>query len=128
MARATPAPKLAYPAFIIPLDDEDGGGWAAEIPDLPGCMSDGRTPEEALRNIADAQEAWIETARSRGREVPSPFPEGHRAVVMRLPEDLYRRLAMKAWKNGVAVGDIVLGLLRRDVTTNDVGKLPQRVG
>ena len=40
--------KLDYPVLIEPLPVEDGGGFVATVPDLPGCMSDGETPEEAL--------------------------------------------------------------------------------
>jgi predicted RNase H-like HicB family nuclease len=39
---------LEYSVIIEPLSDEDGGGFVVVVPDLPGCMSDGETPEEAL--------------------------------------------------------------------------------
>ena len=61
-----------YPVLIEPLAAEDGGGWLATVPDLPGCMSDGATRKEAARNVGDAIEAWIEEARALGREVPAP--------------------------------------------------------
>ena len=64
--------KLDYPVFIEPLTAEDGGGFLATVPDLPGCMSDGETPEEALANVRDAIASWIEEARSIGRTVPKP--------------------------------------------------------
>jgi predicted RNase H-like HicB family nuclease len=51
---------------------EDGGGFLATVPDLPGCMSDGETPEEAVTNVQDAILAWIEAARELGREIPAP--------------------------------------------------------
>jgi predicted RNase H-like HicB family nuclease len=63
---------LEYPVLIEPLSAEDGGGFLATVPDLPGCMSDGDTPEEALANVRDAVIAWIEEARALGREVPAP--------------------------------------------------------
>ena len=44
----------------------------AIVPDLPGCMSDGETREEAARNIADAIAVWIEEARHLGRAIPEP--------------------------------------------------------
>ncbi len=65
-------PKLEYPVMIEPLSIEDGGGFAATVPDLPGCMSDGETPEEALANVRDAIAEWIEEARAVGRSVPKP--------------------------------------------------------
>jgi predicted RNase H-like HicB family nuclease len=61
-----------YPIIIEPLSEEDGGGFLATVPDLPGCMSDGETREEAARAIADAISAWIEEAKSIGRPVPRP--------------------------------------------------------
>jgi predicted RNase H-like HicB family nuclease len=42
------------------------------VPDLPGCMSDGETPEEALANVRDAVAAWIEEAHELGRSVSQP--------------------------------------------------------
>jgi len=66
--------KLEYPVVIEPLSSEDGGGFIATVPDLPGCISDGETPEEALANVQDAIAAWIEEARAVGRAVPMPTP------------------------------------------------------
>ena len=64
--------SLEYPVIISPLSVEDGGGFAATVPDLPGCMSDGETPEEAVTNVRDAIAEWLDTARSLGRTIPSP--------------------------------------------------------
>ena len=66
--------NLDYPVFIEPLAAEEGGGFIATAPDLPGCMSDGETPEEALANVRDAIAAWIDEARALGRPVPQPSP------------------------------------------------------
>ena len=66
--------KLTYPVLIEPLGAEDGGGFLATVPDLPGCMSDGDTPEQALANVQDAIAAWIESATELGRKVPAPSP------------------------------------------------------
>lgn len=64
--------KLEYPVVIEPLPAAEGGGFVATVPDLPGCLSDGETPEEALANVQDAVVAWIEEAREIGRAVPVP--------------------------------------------------------
>lgn len=64
--------NLEYPVLIEPLSAEDGGSFVATVPDLPGCMSDGETPEEALANVRDAVEAWIQEAHALGRTVPAP--------------------------------------------------------
>jgi antitoxin HicB len=64
--------QLQYPVVVQPLSAEDGGGFVATVPDLPGCMSDGETPEEALTNVQDAIATWIEAAKDMGRKVPKP--------------------------------------------------------
>jgi antitoxin HicB len=63
--------KLEYPVLVEPLSPEDGGEFLSTVPDLPGCMSDGETPEEALMNVQDAIAAWIEAAHDLGRPVPA---------------------------------------------------------
>jgi antitoxin HicB len=62
----------AYEVDIRPLSDQDGGGFAAIVPELPGCKSDGDTPHEALSNAYDAINCWIEAAEQLGRPIPSP--------------------------------------------------------
>jgi antitoxin HicB len=61
-----------YAITLRPLSTADGGGWLAEVPDLPGCMSDGETPQEAVENVMDAIACWIEAAEEDGRPVPQP--------------------------------------------------------
>jgi antitoxin HicB len=65
--------KLQYPVVIEPLAAENGGGFLATVPDLPGCASDGETPQEALANVQDAVAAWIDEAHAVGRGVPAPL-------------------------------------------------------
>ena len=64
--------KLTYAVLVEPLSPEDGGGFSAIVPDLPGCMSDGDTPEAALANVQDAIAAWIDAARDMARPIPKP--------------------------------------------------------
>jgi predicted RNase H-like HicB family nuclease len=61
-----------YEIIIAPLADEDGGGYLATVPELPGCMSDGETQEEALANVKDAIMAWLATAEQIGHDIPEP--------------------------------------------------------
>ncbi|CDN46977.1 type II toxin-antitoxin system HicB family antitoxin [Neorhizobium galegae] len=64
--------KLRYPVLVSPLLPEDGGGFLATVPDLPGCMSDGETPQDAISNVQDAIESWIEAAHDVGRDISQP--------------------------------------------------------
>lgn len=61
-----------YEVRIRPLSEEDGGGFLAQVPELPGYMSDGETPQEALENVYDAILCWMEAAKEMGRQVPEP--------------------------------------------------------
>jgi len=57
--------------IIVYWSNEDGC-FIAEMPELPGCMSDGKTYEEVIKNITVIAEEWIETAKGLGREIPEP--------------------------------------------------------
>ena len=62
----------AYKVVIEPLSEEDGGGYLATVPELPGCMSDGATRAEALVNVEDAIVTWLHVARRQGWAIPEP--------------------------------------------------------
>ena len=64
--------KLKYPVTIKPISDEDGGGYLVEYFDLPGCMADGKTVEEALKEGEDAVIAWLKSAKADGVTIPKP--------------------------------------------------------
>jgi predicted RNase H-like HicB family nuclease len=51
---------------------EEDEGYIADIPDLEACSAFGSTPEEALREVNAAKQAWLEAARAEGKPVPSP--------------------------------------------------------
>jgi predicted RNase H-like HicB family nuclease len=51
---------------------EADGGYIADIPDLESCSAFGATPEEALREIQIARQAWLDAARAEGRPIPAP--------------------------------------------------------
>jgi predicted RNase H-like HicB family nuclease len=57
--------------IIMYWSDEDNA-FIVEVPELPGCMADGNTQNEALANIQFVIDQWIETAKELGREIPSP--------------------------------------------------------
>ena len=51
---------------------EEFGHYIAEVPELPGCIADGKTPNEAMANAQENIGLWIETAKEIGRPIPSP--------------------------------------------------------
>ncbi len=57
---------------IILFWSEEDKAYLAEVPELPGCMADGSTPQKALANAEKIIAEWIETAKELGRAVPEP--------------------------------------------------------
>ena len=51
---------------------EVDGAFIVEVPELPGCMADGKTAADALENAEIIISEWIETAKEEGREIPEP--------------------------------------------------------
>ncbi len=63
-----------YRVFVEPLNLDLGGGFVSYAPELTGCISDGATPDDALRNIYDAIGCWLDAAQAEGIPVPQPGP------------------------------------------------------
>lgn len=55
---------------VVLHPDPDDGGWVAEVPSLPGCASQGESREEAITNIREAIEMWIEAAMDNDIPIP----------------------------------------------------------
>jgi predicted RNase H-like HicB family nuclease len=69
-SRIFKAPK--YPISIF--WSESDGAFIARVPDLPGCLADGASYQEALANAEIVIREWVETARHLGRTIPKPTP------------------------------------------------------
>lgn len=61
-----------YKYEVIVYWSEEDEAYIAEVPELPGCMADGLTYEEAIRNAQAVISEWIETAKELKREIPTP--------------------------------------------------------
>ena len=59
-----------YKYEVIVWWSEKDQAYIVEVPELPGCMGDGGTYEEALKNIQLIISEWIETAKELGRKIP----------------------------------------------------------
>ena len=61
-----------YKYEVIIYWSEEDNAFIAEVPELPGCMADGESCNEALKNVQIIISEWIETAKKPGRKVPVP--------------------------------------------------------
>lgn len=105
--------EIDYPFTIRHLSEDEGGGFLIEFPDLPGCMSDGETIEEAIENGREAMASWLDVAREIGRDIPEPDVLGRYSGQWRLrvPKSLHAALARKAKQEGVSLNTLAATLL-----------------
>jgi len=110
---------LPYKLVIVP---EEAGGFFAEIEELPGCMTQGETVDEVLRNIDDAKHLWLQTALEDKMEIPLPecMREYSGRFVVRIPASLHRRIAALAYKEGVSLNQMVLSLLTENTAAAEI--------
>ena len=70
---ASMAARIPYPTVVREDEDTDGTRvFLAEIPDLPGCMSHGNSPDEAIQGLAEALDLYLETLEENGQPIPQP--------------------------------------------------------
>lgn len=105
--------KYNYKVEIIKLSEDDGGGFLAEVPKLPGCISDGETREEALINVQDAMKSWIDTAKELKRKIP--LPEEYKEeedfsgkLSLRIPKSLHKNISQQAEKEGCSINQLIM--------------------
>ena len=104
--------QIKYPFEIQPLSDDDGGGYLITFSDLPGCISDGETIEEAITNGIDAVHSWIETAKEFNDSIPAPGSgQTSSRFVQRLPQSLHARLAARAKQEGVSMNALATAII-----------------
>jgi predicted RNase H-like HicB family nuclease len=86
-----------YRYEIVIYWSEPDQGFVAEVPELAGCMADGTTRGDALRNVETAISEWIETARAIGREIPKP--KGRLLHAWLFAEEVQRRNSLRSPRN-----------------------------
>lgn len=61
--------------FRVRVEQDEDGVFVAEVPALPGCVSQGKTRDEAVRNAEEAIAAYVDSLRSHGEPIPPSFDE-----------------------------------------------------
>jgi len=108
-ANKKPTPD-AYQFTVRPLSKEEGGGYLVEYPDIPGCMSDGETIEEAIANGREALRDCLDVFSESGRKVPKPEVSAAQWR-QRLPRTLYSKLTKQAELEGVSINSLVTAII-----------------
>lgn len=119
-------PRIDYPFEIRPLSKDEGGGYAITFPDLPGCRSDGATPEEAIENGRDALESWLAVAREFGDELPKAFSSVSGRFVQRVPRSLHAQLIAQAKAEGVSLNTLIVSIVSQGLGQRQFGATETR--
>ncbi len=102
-----------YRFTVRPMTAEEGTGYLIEFPDVPLCMSDGATVEEAIVNGRDALKYCLLTMKEFGDPTPKP---GSSAVAsgqfrLRVPKTVHARLTNRAEQEGVSLNTLVMAMI-----------------
>lgn len=114
-----------YGLKISLLSEEDGGGYFIEVPDLPGCMADGDTLDEAIQNAKQAIDSWIEAAKAEGKPIPEPSyykdeDEYSGKLTIRIPKRLHKELTDIAQEEGISLNQLILYALSKEAGRKEV--------
>ncbi len=99
-----------YSIQIAPLPADEGGGFLVSFPDLPGCLADGESIEEAVEEARDAFTAWMMAEQEDRGTMPAPKKYSGQ-FVQRIPKSLHMRLAKRAQSEGVSLNQLTSTLL-----------------
>jgi antitoxin HicB len=113
----------AYQFTVRPLSKDEGGGYLVEYPDIPGCMSDGDTIEEAIANGREALRDCIEVFKESGRRLPKPSVEAAQWR-QRLPRTLYVKLTKQAESEGVSINSLVTAIIAEAIGSKRAARVP----
>lgn len=69
--------------YRVLIEQDEDGMYVAEVPFLPGCISQGQSREEAVENVREAVEAYVESLEARDDPVPPPVVRRYSATAQR---------------------------------------------
>jgi antitoxin HicB len=106
--------NLRYPITVHPDPD---GGYVVEVEELPGCMTQAETLDEAFKAIEDARQVWIQGTYEMGQDIPLPrdMEEYSGKFMVRIPRSLHRNLVRAAKREGVSLNQYITSLLAAGV-------------
>jgi antitoxin HicB len=101
--------QLEYPIELVP----DEGAYVASNPDLPGCVSFGDSPNEAIESLREVRDLWIDGQVASGHAIPEPSaPERFSGkFVLRIPKTLHRMADLQARREGVSLNTYITSVL-----------------
>jgi predicted RNase H-like HicB family nuclease len=110
--------KGPYSRILIP---DENGFFSAEIMEFPGCFSEGKTPDEAMRNLEAVAKSWIEATLEQGQEIPEPFMnQGFGGkIALRLPRSLHRQAVRMAERDNISLNQFLISAIAARIGAED---------
>jgi RNA polymerase sigma-B factor len=122
-------PYIKQPYHIeLVKEDAPDGRWTAQVEELPGCVAQGASADEAARGAERAMRDWIADALANGREVPKPRSAASHSgrLHVRMPQSLHAELARAAEREEISLNQFITSSLasavgwRRDGPAEDL--------
>lgn len=124
MSNQSPKAIMRHPYERVLIPEQDGG-YSAYISEFDGCLAEGETSEEALKNLESTALAWIEAEQEAGREIPEArnSQEYSGKLLLRLPKGLHQKIARCASENGVSLNQYVVTKLAERATEDRIASI-----
>jgi antitoxin HicB len=105
--------SLPYHLMLVRDGEDKGKPWTASVEELPGCVSHGKTSDEALDGIEAAMAKWITVALEEGRDVPEPKSATSHSgrLLLRMPRTLHADLTRASEREGVSLNQFITDVL-----------------
>jgi antitoxin HicB len=112
-----------YRFTVRPMTAEEGAGYLIEFPDVPLCMSDGATVEEAIVNGRDALKCCLLTMKEFGDPIPKPgsAEAASGQFRLRVPKTIHGRLTRRAEQEGVSLNTLVTAMIAEGLGRRKAG-------
>ncbi len=112
------ASYLAAPYVRMLVPNAEDGGYLAEVLELPGCISEGETLEQAYQNVEEAMAGWIGAMLDSDRPIPEPVgaKEYSGSFPLRLSTELHRAAALRAIQEEVSLNQWIARAIAAQVT------------
>ncbi len=105
--------NLPYRLSITP--DLEEGGYVAEYPELPGCITCGENINEVILLAEDAKKCWLTAAYENNDDIPTPnsLNKYSGQFKLRVPKSLHRTLALHAKEEGISMNQYCVAVLAK---------------
>ena len=105
--------SLPYEIVVQPSPE---GGYAAHVPDLPGCITQAETFTEIGEMIEDAKRCWLSSELDLGQHIFEPDLSRYNGKLnVRIPKTLHKELAAKAKREGVKLNQLIIYLISKGI-------------